>query len=64
MGKEAPLTTETDSRYHCEGPVVTCARCGRPITECDGNCERVLETRGHRVPTPAELAAADLVGNQ
>jgi hypothetical protein len=61
MGDGAPLTTETNSRYRCEGEVVTCARCGRPITECDGSCERVLETRGHRVLTAAELAAHDLV---
>jgi hypothetical protein len=58
---ELPLTTETDSQFHCEGEVVTCARCGRPVTECDGDCERVLETRGHRVLTAAELAATDLV---
>jgi hypothetical protein len=51
-----PLTTETDSRNHGEGAVVTCARCGRPITECDGECEPVLETRGHRVPRPEDLA--------
>jgi hypothetical protein len=60
MGKELPLTTETDSHYHCEGEVVTCARCGRPVTECDGDCEPVLETRGHRVATPAVLADTDL----
>jgi hypothetical protein len=64
MGKEVPLTTETGSQFRCEGAVVTCARCGRPLTECDGECERVLETRGHRVMTPAELAATDLVADR
>jgi hypothetical protein len=55
MGKEAVLTTETVSEFRCEGGVVTCARCGRPLTECDGGCEPVLETRGHRVPTAEDL---------
>ena len=50
MEEGASLTTETDSEYHCEGQVLTCARCGRPVTECDGECEQVLETRGHRLP--------------
>lgn len=54
--EEAPLTTETDSPHRGEGPVVTCARCGRPVTECDGECDEVLETRGHRVARPEDLA--------
>jgi hypothetical protein len=55
MGQGTPLTTETDSEHHCEGRVITCARCGRPLTECDGGCEPVLETRGHRVATAEDL---------
>jgi hypothetical protein len=54
---EIPLTTETDSGNRCEGEVVTCARCGRPLTECDGGCEPVLETRGHRVARAEDLEA-------
>ena len=50
------LTTETDSRFRCEGAVVTCARCGRPITECGDDCETVIETRGHRILTARDLA--------
>jgi hypothetical protein len=55
METELRLTTETDSRHRGEGIVVTCARCGRPVTECDGECEPVLETRGHRVARPEDL---------
>jgi hypothetical protein len=58
MGERIPLTTDTGSGHRCEGAVVTCARCGRPLTECEGKCEPVLETRGHRVPTAEDLAAA------
>ncbi len=57
MRRFVPLTTETASDYRCEGAVVTCARCGRPLTECEGDCETVLETRGHRVPTARDFAA-------
>ena len=46
-----PLETESDSRHHCEGAVVTCAHCGRPASECDGNrCEHLLETRDWMIP--------------
>jgi hypothetical protein len=55
MGEQLPLTTETDSELHGEGAVVTCARCGRPVIECDGDCEPVLETRGHRVARAEDL---------
>ncbi|MGH2981101.1 MAG: hypothetical protein ACRDKV_03540 [Solirubrobacterales bacterium] len=58
MEPEFPLTTETDSKHRGEGRVITCARCGRPISECEGDCEPVLETRGHRVATAEDLAAA------
>lgn len=35
----------------CEGIVVTCAHCGRPASECDGeDCAHVLETRDFMVP--------------
>jgi hypothetical protein len=48
---EEPLSTETDSDFHCEGRVRTCAHCGRPATECDGtNCEHLLETRDWMIP--------------
>jgi hypothetical protein len=57
MGDGPPLTTETDSELRGEGAVVTCARCGRPLTECEGGCEPVLETRGHRVLTPRDLVS-------
>lgn len=53
--EKIPLTTETVSASHCEGEVVTCARCGRPLTECDGGCDPVLETRGHRILRPEDL---------
>jgi hypothetical protein len=56
MPRETPLATETDSEHRCEGAVITCARCGRPLTECEGDCETVLETRGYRVPKPSDLA--------
>ena len=47
----APLDAESDSRYHCEGEVVTCAHCGRPASECDGGrCEHLLETRDWMLP--------------
>jgi hypothetical protein len=55
MERETPLTTETGSLFRCEGAVITCARCGRPLTECEGECESVLETRGHRVPRAEDL---------
>jgi hypothetical protein len=58
MGKKTSLTIEALSPYRCEGAVVTCARCGRPFSECDGGCEIVIETRGHRVPSGEDLAAA------
>jgi hypothetical protein len=62
MEQEVPLTTETGgSAFHCEGEVVTCARCGRPASECDGGCDTVLETRGHRVPRAEDLAAVPRV---
>jgi hypothetical protein len=57
MGRFVPLTTESASDLRCEGAVVTCARCGRPLTECKGDCETVLETRGYRVPTPSDFAS-------
>jgi hypothetical protein len=50
-GEQECLSTETDSGYYCEGRVRTCARCGRPASECDGtSCEHVLETRDWMVP--------------
>jgi hypothetical protein len=55
MEREFPLTTETNSKHHGEGRVVTCARCGRPVTECDGGCDPVIETRGHRVLSVEDL---------
>jgi hypothetical protein len=58
MGDQATLSTETDSEFHCEGEVVTCARCGRPLTECRGDCEPVIETRGHRILTESDLGAS------
>ena len=63
MGQDVPLTTETVSDHHCEGEVVTCASCGRPLTECDGECDEVLETRGHRLPveTSAIATAGEIV---
>ena len=57
MAQKTSLTTEALSPYRCEGGVVTCARCGRPVSECEGGCEIVIETRGHRVPTGKDLAA-------
>lgn len=57
MGEDIVLTTESGSKYRCEGGIVTCARCGRPLSECDGGCETVIETRGYRVPTAEDLAA-------
>jgi hypothetical protein len=46
-----PLTTESMSDHHCEGRVLTCAHCGRPASECDGeSCEHLLETRDWMVP--------------
>jgi hypothetical protein len=55
MEQQVPLTTETASELHGEGAVVTCARCGRPASECEGDCEPVLETRGHRVARAEDL---------
>ena len=56
--REAPLTTETASSSHCEGTVVTCAHCGRPASECDGEvCEHVLETRDWLIPGYSSVAA-------
>jgi hypothetical protein len=50
-GPGDPLSTEADSPFHCEGRVRTCAHCGRPVNECDGeNCEHVLETRDWMLP--------------
>ena len=50
-GDGDPLDAESDSRFHCEGEVVTCAHCGRPATECDGSrCEHLLETRDWMLP--------------
>jgi hypothetical protein len=45
-GLGEPLSTETDSGFHCEGLVCTCPHCGRPASECDGStCEDVLDMR-------------------
>ena len=47
----APLEAEAPAKGICEGKVVTCAHCGRPATECDGDdCAHVLETRDFMVP--------------
>jgi hypothetical protein len=51
VGREAPLTVETQSSCHCEGEVVTCAHCGRPTSECNGECDHVLETRDWLIPS-------------
>lgn len=49
--KQQPLGAEARAEGHCEGLVVTCAHCGRPATECDGeDCAHVLETRDFMVP--------------
>ena len=46
-----PLEAEATVDGLCEGRVVTCAHCGRPATECNGeNCAHVLETRDYMVP--------------
>jgi hypothetical protein len=46
-----PLEAEAQAEGFCEGMVVTCAHCGRPATECDGeDCAHVLETRDYMVP--------------
>jgi len=46
-----PLEAEAQVEGICEGMVVTCAHCGRPATECDGqDCAHVLETRDWMVP--------------
>ena len=47
----APLEAEAQTVGLCEGKVVTCAHCGRPANECDGqDCAHVLETRDFMVP--------------
>jgi hypothetical protein len=52
-----PLTTETASGHHCEGRVLTCAHCGRPVSECDGaSCEHLLETRDWMIPGYSSIA--------
>ena len=46
------LEAEATADGLCEGQVVTCAHCGRPATECDGqDCAHVLETRDWMVPS-------------
>ena len=46
-----PLEAEAMVDGCCEGQVITCAHCGRPATECNGqDCEHVLETRDWMVP--------------
>ena len=58
VAREAPLATETDSSYHCEGGIVTCAHCGRPASECDGwHCDHLLETRDWLVPSYTSATA-------
>jgi hypothetical protein len=51
QGTPVRLSADTASEEQCEGLVVTCAHCGRPISECDGSdCEAVLETRDWMLP--------------
>jgi hypothetical protein len=55
------LTTESGSEIHCEGQVITCAHCGRPATECDGeSCSHVLETRDWMLPGYATRRRAEV----